>query len=698
MAVSVSWNRRGTGWVLRLEGVLDETLDRDELAGDYGGFVLFDLDGVNRVTSFGVREWIAALRRLETSYYGFVRCRPSLVSQFNMVAGFGGEGELLSLYAPYVCVDCEEIVEALVDVVEEYGALVEERLPVEMSCPACGGRAELDELPDEYFAYVRSKPKPRLPPDAHALLYGTEQPSVDRLTVRKEIEGIVTTVWLRGPLDAQARLRRQLEGIQGQCVVELSCAGPITADGIDHLMESLRAGSTQTVSFARVPLSALPIFERQWQDIELGVVSVLVHAPCALCGFEPGVDVDVTDLDVTREVACPGCGVAEKIAPFEAAAAAPPSVRVHLRRRPPGSIWHRTQVGTKYEPIARLGAGGMAEVFLARQHGPEGFQKDVVLKRILPDLSVNPQFTDLFLQEARLAAGVSHPNVIQIFDLGRDADGFYIAMEYVKGWDLRELLRAAKKGRGRVPWPIACRVIADICAGLQAAHRGTDPDGRPLCIVHGDVSPQNILVSADGVVKIADFGVARVTSSLVPDEEGSFRGKYAYASPEQIQGLDALVGPPSDIFAAGIVLYECLAGRHPFRQARQVDTMRAIVLDVPPQLSTEGMPPQLSAVIEQALAKDPVERQASAADLAMQLETLLLELRTPTTPTQVAEYVQVVMGISREVPIAFGGRESGSFSRGAVESQLRRIGEVGSADDEETVVAVRFDGNGGTED
>ena len=201
-----------------------------------------------------------------------------------------------------------------------------------------------------------------------------------------------------------------------------------------------------------------------------------------------------------------------------------------------------TQFG-KYALQRKLAEGGMAEIFLAKQTGMEGFEKLVVVKRILPQLCSDDSFVKMFLNEARVAARLNHPNVVQIFDLGKLGEQYFIAMEYVHGEDLRSVIREATDADKRPSLGLACRVVANTLAGLHYAHTRVGADGKPLGLVHRDVSPQNVLITFEGAIKLVDFGIAKATRAIdaAQTQAGLLKGKYAYMSPEQArgQGVDA---------------------------------------------------------------------------------------------------------------------------------------------------------------
>ena len=273
-----------------------------------------------------------------------------------------------------------------------------------------------------------------------------------------------------------------------------------------------------------------------------------------------------------------------------------------------------------YHIVRKLAQGGMAEIFLARHVSTEGFKRQVVIKRILPEFSDNPTFIESFLDEARLAGLLSHPNVAQIYDLGKVGSAYFIAMEYVRGVDLVALLVRARKRQEPIPLPVALRIFCDVCAGLDYAHNATDIDGKALGVVHRDVTPSNVLVSSDGPAKLVDFGIAKATArGDGKTKTGMIKGKFAYLAPEQISGqpIDRRV----DVFAAGIVLHELLTNKNPFRRETEYQTLLTIMNDAPPAPSL--LRPEAAcfdAVVAKALAREPNERFQSARELLAAVE------------------------------------------------------------------------------
>ncbi len=268
-----------------------------------------------------------------------------------------------------------------------------------------------------------------------------------------------------------------------------------------------------------------------------------------------------------------------------------------------------------YQLVDRIAVGGMAEVFLARSFGVEGFEKRLVIKRIIPDLARNPRFVSMFVHEAKLSVALNHPNIVQVFDLGKVDDDHFMAMEYIHGRDLTQFLRALRRNGEKLAPALAGYVAAQVARGLAYAHARSAPDGRPLHIVHRDISPHNIMVSFEGDVKIVDFGIARLAGETV-DAPATGRpggGKFAYMSPEQARGdgLDAR----TDIFSLGVVLYEMLAGKRLFADGDPDEKLRQVVECVVPDIrEVRGdVDEELASVVRRALAKSPDDRYATAA-------------------------------------------------------------------------------------
>jgi serine/threonine-protein kinase len=294
----------------------------------------------------------------------------------------------------------------------------------------------------------------------------------------------------------------------------------------------------------------------------------------------------------------------------------------------------------RYSLLARLAVGGMAEIWLARQQGPKGFEKFVVIKRILDGYGADPDFVGMFLDEARIAAQLNHPHIVQIFDLGEEAGALYIAMEYLPGETLAAIARAGALQRKPLPIPHAVRIIADAAEGLAYAHAKTGPDGARLGIVHRDVSPQNLLVTYDGVVKLVDFGIAKAANRESQTRVGHVKGKTAYMSPEQARGqtLDAR----SDIFSLGIILFELVTRSRLFRYPDPLSAQKAVASDEPIPFAHDyrpEVPEALSHIIARALARDPAQRYPTARHFQGALEEWLRSQQTVPGSAELAGYM-----------------------------------------------------------
>lgn len=298
----------------------------------------------------------------------------------------------------------------------------------------------------------------------------------------------------------------------------------------------------------------------------------------------------------------------------------------------------------RYEFLVPIAEGGMASVWAARMKGTRGFQKTMAIKMMLSSLSDNPQFEQMFLDEAQIASRIHHPNVVEIFDLGEEAEVLYIAMEYIDGEPLSTIFRTAQK-KGGIPLPIAVRVISDACAGLNAAHELADDNGSLVGLVHRDVSPQNILVSYDGTVKIVDFGVALAeTRSSEKTMAGTVKGKAPYMSPEQALGKQ--IDCRTDIFALGIVLFHLTTGKHPFRAENDILTLHNIIESEPPKPSSlvPSYPRPLEAAVLKALEKTPEKRFQTMSEFEAALDRVMPPTSARVRPTDVGRFVRELVG------------------------------------------------------
>ncbi|WP_437650624.1 serine/threonine protein kinase [Sorangium sp. So ce362] len=298
----------------------------------------------------------------------------------------------------------------------------------------------------------------------------------------------------------------------------------------------------------------------------------------------------------------------------------------------------------RYEILMPVARGGMAAVWAARLVGSRGFQKIVAIKTMLPEFGDDPAFEAMFLDEARLASRIRHPHAVEIVELGDENGVLYIVMEWVDG-DTISTLNKQVKSAGGVPLPILLRIASSICAGLHAAHELRDDDGKLVDLVHRDISPQNVMVSFDGIVKIVDFGVAKATGRLHETRvAGQLKGKIPYLSPEQL--TSGKVDRRSDIFSLGVLLYTTLSGYHPFRGRSDAKTMENILRFAPVPLRelVPDVPFDLAVAIERALAKDPADRWNDCASFQRTIDQIAISLGIAVSDGDVGHFVRDTLG------------------------------------------------------
>ena len=285
-----------------------------------------------------------------------------------------------------------------------------------------------------------------------------------------------------------------------------------------------------------------------------------------------------------------------------------------------------TRLGS-FEILRKLARGGMAEIFLARTSGPSGFEKLVVLKKILARYASRPRYVQLFLDEAKLAASLDHPNIAQVYDIGIVDGAYFFTMEYLHGQDVRSILHRSWRIGERLPIEHAMQIARHVASALHFAHEKPRSDGTLLGLVHRDVSPSNIIVTYDGATKLLDFGVAKTVASTVKTRTGTLKGKIAYMSPEQARG--APIDRRSDIFSLGIVLWEMVTTQRLYRGENDLATLQ-LIINQPPRPPSEirpECPPELERIVLRALAQSPDERYATAEQLVVELDELARELK-----------------------------------------------------------------------
>jgi serine/threonine protein kinase len=300
----------------------------------------------------------------------------------------------------------------------------------------------------------------------------------------------------------------------------------------------------------------------------------------------------------------------------------------------PGAQENLPQRVGRYEVLGRLDTGGMAEILLGQLRGPSGFEHPVVIKKILPHLARDASFVQMFVDEARIAAGVRHPNVAHVHELGQEGEELFLVMEYLEGEPIGSLLRRASARGLSIDSALCAYMIAEACAGLHAAHELVGANGEPKNIVHRDISPQNVFVTYSGTVKVLDFGIAKAADRMTQTDVGQVKGKLAYMSPEQCRGEP--VDRRSDVFALGIVLYELLTRRRLFQRGSQAATLRAVLEHhiMPPSELATGISPEVEAACLRALERSRRKRYESAAAMRRDLLRAAQPILTDGTPEE----------------------------------------------------------------
>ena len=285
---------------------------------------------------------------------------------------------------------------------------------------------------------------------------------------------------------------------------------------------------------------------------------------------------------------------------------------------------------TRYVYRKKIADGGMAEIFLANQAGAEGFARPVILKRILPGLSADPQFRDMLIHEAHIAMSLSHGNIVPVLDLGQSQGRYFLAMELVEGWDLATVIKRARAAQSPMPLGLALYIVGEVCRGLAFAHARPGPYGNVVAIVHRDVSPQNVLVSEQGQVKLTDFGIAKAMGKPGSTRTGVIKGKLDFMSPEQASGQP--LAPSSDVYAVGTILYMLATGKAPFEGESDLQVLLKVQRGdfVPVKKVAPDLPAGVVAILDKAMQRQPADRYQTAEGMLLEIEEVLRnEFRSP---------------------------------------------------------------------
>lgn len=293
----------------------------------------------------------------------------------------------------------------------------------------------------------------------------------------------------------------------------------------------------------------------------------------------------------------------------------------------------------KYFLLEKLAVGGMAEIYKAKTYGAEGFEKLLAIKRILPHAAEDKEFINMLIDEAKLSVLLSHANIVQVFDLGKIGSDYFISMEYIHGVNVRDVLYKLREKGEKIAAELAVFIASETCKGLDYAHRKTDSEGNALDIVHRDISPQNILISYEGEVKIVDFGIAKAAMNISNTMAGILKGKISYMSPEQAMGK--AIDNRTDIFSLGILLYEALTGKKLFTGESQFEVLKKIrTTRIHTEQLPENLPAELKNILAKALAYDPKDRYQQASDMSVALTRFLYSTYTDFSPRKLATFIR----------------------------------------------------------
>jgi eukaryotic-like serine/threonine-protein kinase len=643
----------GDAALVSVSGLVDE---RFLGFGDIGAAktVVINVSGMTRMTSFGVRQWLKAMDALPKSIADLylLGCPTFFVDQLNMVLNFGGASKVLTVVAPHTCPSCGVESGEMIDVFADRANLAKGGLP-EKECARCGGKLEFDETPESYFAFVSKYAASSIQPAAaqllaaHGLYTSTDTQAEKPPRIIKLVHGSVTYFRIIGTIGAMFRARPFLVGAEGEVVIDLAevdrfdsgghkewrrllknLAGQVPAVTLVDVTESFLASAGDTLTLAR----------------NIAVAAVLVPYGCIECGRTSYESVWATwPLQFGAHV-CTTCGgstgnklSAEVLLPLQkASTSVPPASAKVIGQR--DEILSRALIDAnvaqagenataavaaddtilgKYKIVRRLSAGGMAEVFLARQVGIGGFEKLVALKRIQRQLlETRQQAIELFLNEAKIAGRLTHPNIVQVLDVGEVAGALYLAMEYVHGKDLRNVIRKLQQNRAIMPLGDACHVVREVAQALHHAYWSTDMTGQRLSVVHRDVSPQNVILSYDGTVKLLDFGVA--ISAVTERAETMIVGKWLYMSPETT--MNDHIDHRSDLFSLGVILYLLCSGYMPFTGREPKEIVKKIRAgQYKPLREIVSVPERLAVLVGRLLSPNPDDRPQRGQEVAAEL-------------------------------------------------------------------------------
>jgi len=602
-------------------------------------------------------------------------------SKANMVLNFGGAAKILTVVAPYTCPSCGVESGEAIDVLAERANLSKGGLP-EKECGRCGGKLEFDETPESYFAFVSKYAATSISPAAsqllssHGLYTSADSAAEKPPRIIKLVHGSVTYFRIIGTIGSMFRARPFLVGAEGEVVIDLAEVERFDSSGQKEWRRLLKSltGQVPTVTLVDVNESFLAgAGDTLTMARNIAVASVLVPYGCIECGRTSRESVVASwPLHFGAQV-CSTCGgstgnklSAEALVPLQKASTAVPAASAKViaqrdellsRALTDANVAQAGENATatlgtddtilgKYKIVRRLSEGGMAEVFLAKQVGIGGFEKPVALKRIQRKLLDTRHLAiDLFLNEAKIAGRLTHPNIVQVLDVGEVGGALYLAMEYVHGKDLRDVIKKLQQSRTIMPIGEACYVVREVAQALNHAYWSTDMEGRRLAVVHRDVSPQNIILGYDGTVKLLDFGVAM--SAVTEHNETMIVGKWLYMSPETT--MNDQIDHRSDLFSLGVILYLLCSGYMPFTGSEPKEIVKKIRAGhYKPLQEIVPVPDRLALLVARLLAPNPDDRPQRGQEVVTELTEIARQYGFESSATNIAGFLsQVFPDIAR---------------------------------------------------
>ena len=670
--------------LVNIVGLVDEHFTGFGALGDGIRTVVINVAGMTRMTSFGVRQWLKGMDSLPKTIGDLylLACPTFFVDQLNMVLNFGGAAQVLSVVAPYTCPSCGVESGETIDVLSERAALAKGGVS-EKACARCGGKLEFDETPESYFSFVAKYAASSILPSAAQLLaaQGLYTAVVDNSAEKppriiKLVHGSVTYFRIIGTIGQMFRARPFLVGAEGEVVIDLAEVDRFDPFGQREWRRLLKtlAGQVPAVTLVDITESLLTLAgDSVGIARNLAVWSVLAPYRCVDCGR---VSQESQKLEGATwplqfpEHVCSTCGGTTSnvlppgvLVPLQkAATAAPPASAKLIAQREEilsraltdanvaqagegatASLATDDTILGKYKIVRRLSSGGMAEVFLAKQVGIGGFEKPVALKRIQRQLLESRHLAvDMFLNEAKIAGRLMHPNIVQVLDVGEVGGALYLAMEYVRGQDLRDIIKLLRTTNSLVPLGLACYIVREVAQALHHAYWSTDMAGHRLSVVHRDISPHNIILSVDGAVKLLDFGVAM--SAVTEQSEAMVVGKWHYMSPEHTTNQQ--IDHRSDLFSLGIIAYLLFTGTMPFVGSGMKEVVRKIRAGtfVPLKQAAPDIPDGLASLVNRMLAPNPEERPQTGAEVVATLTEITRSYGIEGSAAAVASFMAELFG------------------------------------------------------